>query len=116
MSKKEESNCCGEDSPDEDVDPCACIPQPLEYQLTPCGTRLLAVDPERMYSPGRGDSDKWLSQNDYIEWSRSQGWEVDPIIWFARMGHWPLPEDVLPFIPRKTLEDLFKKHNQKCPV
>jgi hypothetical protein len=114
MSEKNEFDCCESDLPDEGADPCACIPPPLEVQLTPSGTRLLAVDPERMYRPGTGD--KWLSRNEYMDWSRSLGWEVDPIIWFTRMGHWPIPEDVLPFIPRKTLEDLFKKHNQKCPV
>jgi hypothetical protein len=51
----------------------------------------MAVDKERTYRTG--DGKLWLSREDYKAWSRELGLEVDPIIWFTRMGH-PLPPDV----------------------
>jgi hypothetical protein len=89
---KKEFDCCGStDEQPDDQDFDGCIPQDLEMRVTPNGTRLLAVDRERMYRTG--DGSLWLSRLDYKAWSLKQGLEVDPIIWFTRMGH-PLPPDV----------------------
>ena len=71
---------------------CECLPQDLEDQVTPNGTRFLAVDKERMYRTG--DGKHWLTREAYKTWSRELGLEVDPVIWFTRMGHGPLPSDV----------------------
>ena len=88
MSKKG-FDCCDDEQSGEQA--CECIPQTLEDQVTPNGARLLAVDKERTYRTG--DGKLWLSREDYRAWSRELGLEVDPIIWFTRMGH-PLPPDV----------------------
>jgi len=89
---KKEFDCCGptdEQSGEQDFD--GCIPQDLEMRVTPNGTRLMAVDRERMYRTG--DGNLWFSRLDYKAWSLKQGLEVDPIIWYTRMGH-PMPPDV----------------------
>lgn len=88
--KKPGFNCCdGEEQPGNQA--CGCIPQALEDQVTPNGSRFLAVDKERMYNTG--DGKLWLSREEYKAWSRELGLEVDPIVWFTRMGHL-LPPDV----------------------
>jgi len=89
MSKNGFDCCGGGEQSGEQA--CECIPQALEDQVTPNGTRLLAADKERMYRTG--DGKLWLSREDYKAWSREKGMEVDPIVWFTRMGH-PLPSDV----------------------
>jgi len=86
---KNESNCCGDEQSGEQA--CGCVPQSLEIRVTPAGTRLLAVDKERRYRTG--DGNLWLSREGYKALSRELGLEVDPIIWFTRMGH-PMPPDV----------------------
>ena len=88
MSKKG-FGCCGSDQSGEQA--CECLPQSLEDRVTPNGARRLAVDKERTYRTG--DGKLWLSREDYKSWSRELGLELDPIIWFTRMGH-PLPPDV----------------------
>ena len=88
-SAKKGSDCCGDERSGNQA--CGCLPQPLVDRVTPNGTRLLAADRERMYRTG--DGDLWLSREDYKVWSRELGLEVDPIVWFTRMGH-PLPPDV----------------------
>jgi len=112
MSKIEGFNCCGEDAESEEA--CGCLPQPLEDLVTPCGTRFLAADSERMYRTGE-TSNRWLSRKDYLAWSKEQGLEVDPIVWYTRMGHWPIPEDALPLIPEAVLKKIYQKHSQVFP-
>lgn len=89
MSKKG-FGCCDDEGPSGEQ-ACECISQALEDRVTPNGSRFLAVDKERMYKTG--DGTLWLSREDYKAWSREQGLETDPIVWFTRMGH-PLPPDV----------------------
>ena len=84
-------NCCG-DTPTDGAQACECIPQTIEDIVTPQGTRLLAVDPERMYRTG--DGKLWLTKADYKSWSEKTGWRVNPLVWFVHMGHGPLPGDV----------------------
>jgi hypothetical protein len=84
-----ESDCCGNELSGEQA--CECLPQALEDKVTPNGTRLLAVDKERMYRTG--DGNLWLAREEYKAWSRKLGMEVDPVVWFTRMGH-ALPPDV----------------------
>jgi hypothetical protein len=86
---KDGFNCCGDEQSGEQA--CECIPQALEDRVTPNGTRLLAVDRERMYRTG--DGKLWISREEYKVWSRELGLEVDPVVWFTRMGH-ALPPDV----------------------
>ncbi|MGB7571948.1 MAG: hypothetical protein WBL87_09350 [Methanothrix sp.] len=88
-SAKKGSECCGDERSGSLA--CGCLPQPMEDRVTPNGTRLLAADRERMYRTG--DGNLWLTREDYKVWSRELGLEVDPIVWYTRMGH-PLPPDV----------------------
>ena len=80
--------CCGGQASGEQA--CECIEQDLQHRVIPSGT-WKPVGQERLY---RTTTQKWLSRVEFIAWSKEQGKEVDPIIWFTEMGHGPVPPDV----------------------
>ena len=45
-----------------------------------------------------------------MAWSRAEGQEVDPLVYWTEMGHWPPPPDVRPLIPEDILRELERKH------
>lgn len=67
-----------------------CIPQKVEERVIPCGTRK-PVGQERLYMT---TTSQWLTRAEFKKWSRKEGKEVDPVIWFTEMGHGPIPADV----------------------
>jgi len=69
---------------------CGCIPQDLEHRVMPTGS-FKPVGQERRYITTTG---KRLTRKDFMEWSRKEGAQVDPIVWFTEMGHGPVPDDV----------------------
>lgn len=71
---KNESNCCGDEQSGEQA--CECLPQALEEQVTPNGTRLLAVDRERTYRTG--DGSLWLSSGSLSSWPPAGMWTTSP--------------------------------------
>ncbi|OPY56376.1 MAG: hypothetical protein A4E49_00242 [Methanosaeta sp. PtaU1.Bin112] len=71
---------------------CECIKQDLAHRVIPTGSRKL-VGQEREYCT---TTNKWLTRQAFKAWSKNEGREVDPIIWFTEMGHGPIPEDVTP--------------------
>lgn len=80
--------CCGGQASGEQA--CECIKQDLPHRVIPCGTRKLAGQ-EREY---RTTTNQWLTRQAFIAWSKDEGLEVDPIVWFTEMGHGPVPQDV----------------------
>jgi hypothetical protein len=82
-------DCGGNSSADES---CECIDQDLGHRVIPCGTQKL-VGQERQY---KTTTNQWFSREEFKAWSKEQGREVDPIIWFTEMGHGPVPADVTP--------------------
>jgi hypothetical protein len=96
-------NCCG-DKPragTEEVEDCGCgasqtgdqaaecIVQDMEERIIPCGTRKMAGQ-MRQYKTTTG---AWFSRMGFMNWSKKQGYELDPICWFTEMGHGPVPAD-----------------------
>lgn len=79
--------CCDGDNTGEQS--CECIDPDVEVVVTPAGVRFLAVDKEPRYKSG--DGNHWFTRAAYKEWSAKKGIEVDPVIWFTRMGHKPAP-------------------------
>ena len=67
-----------------------CIPQDVEHRVIPQGTIKLAGQ-ARLYITTTG---KRLTRAKFKKWSKGQGIEVDPIVWFTEMGHGPIPDDV----------------------
>jgi len=82
-----EFNCCDEGA--EQV--CECIEQDLEHRVIPTGTLKLAGQ-ERYYVT---TTNLRLTREAFKAWSRAEGKEVDPIVWFTEMGHGPVPDDVI---------------------
>jgi len=82
--------CCGGQPSGEQA--CECIKQDLAHRVIPTGTRKLAGQ-GREYST---TTSQWLTRQAFKAWSKNEGKEVDPIVWFTEMGHGPIPEDVTP--------------------
>jgi len=80
--------CCGGQPSGEQA--CECIKQDLAHRVIPTGSHKLAGQ-EREYST---TTNLWLTRQAFKAWSKNEGREVDPIIWFTEMGHGPIPEDV----------------------
>jgi len=81
-----EFNCCDEGA----EQACECIEQDLEHRVIPTGTLKLAGQ-ERLYITTTALR---LTRQAFLAWSRAEGKEVDPIIWFTEIGHGPIPIDV----------------------
>ena len=82
---KNKGGCCPADNSGEQA--CECIDPDVEVVVTPCGVRFLSVDKEPRYLSG--DGNHWFTRAAYKEWSAAKGFEVDPVVWFTRMGHKP---------------------------
>ena len=82
--------CCGGQPSGEQA--CECIKQDLEHRVIPTGSIKLAGQ-ERLYIT---TTQVRLTRQAFKAWSKNEGREVDPIIWFTEMGHGPVPEDVTP--------------------
>ena len=82
-----EFNCCDEGA----EQACECIEQDLEHRVIPTGTLKLAGQ-ERYYVT---TTNLRLTREAFKAWSRAEGKEVDPIVWFTEMGHGPVPDDVI---------------------
>ena len=89
MANEDEGfGCCGA-SPT-GAQAAECIVQDLDERVIPCGTRKMAGQ-ARQYKTTTG---AWFVRIGFQNWSRKQGREIDPIIWFTEMGHGPVPNDV----------------------
>ena len=86
-----EFDCCNEAAGEQ---ACECLEQDLGHRVIPQGTIKLAGQ-ERRYTT---TTNLQLTREEFKAWSRAEGREVDPIVWFTEMGHGPVPDDV-------TLED-----------
>lgn len=82
-----EFDCCNEPT---GAQACECLEQDLGHRVIPQGTVKLAGQ-DRQY---KTTTNVLLTRDEYIAWSRAEGREVDPIVWFTEMGHGPIPEDV----------------------
>ena len=82
-----EFNCCDEPSGEQ---ACECLEQDLGHRVIPCGTIKLAGQ-ERRY---KTTTNLLLTRAEFKEWSRSEGREVDPVVYFTEMGHGPIPDDI----------------------
>lgn len=80
--------CCGGQTSGEQA--CECIKQDLAHRVIPTGSRKLAGQ-EREYCT---TTSLWLTRQAFKAWSKREGREVDPIVWFTEMGHGPIPNDV----------------------
>lgn len=87
MTDDEGFNCCGGSESGEQA--CECLKQELAYRIIPAGTRKLAGQ-EREYRTTTG---LWLTRQGFKDWSKAEGKELDPIVWFTDMNH-AIPEDV----------------------
>ena len=104
MSK--EFGCCGDPEPCGGQDYCECIPLPLGKRVIPLGTLKEAGQP-RKYTNTNNDQ---LTREEFMAWSRAEGQEVDPLVYWTEMGHWPPPPDIRPLIPEEVLRELERKH------
>jgi hypothetical protein len=75
------SPCCSEEITGEQA--CECIKQDLEHRVIPTGTIKLAGQ-ERLFITTTGLR---LTRAAFMAWSKAEGLEVDPIVWFTEMGH-----------------------------
>ena len=83
-----EFDCCNEATGEQ---ACECLEQDLEHRIIPQGTLKLAGQ-ERYYVT---TTNLRLTREAFKAWSRAEGKEVDPIVWFTEMGHGPIPDDVI---------------------
>lgn len=69
---------------------CECIQQPVGDRVIPVGT-IKRAGQERRY---KTTTNLELTREEFKQWSKEQGREVDPVCWFTEMGHGPIPADV----------------------
>lgn len=94
MSDSEDFNCCsGSCGGNSGEQACECLKQDLAHRVIPAGTRKLAGQ-GREYRTTTG---LWLTRSAFIDWSKNEGKQVDPIIWYTEMGH-PMPKDLEPSV------------------
>ena len=83
-----EFNCCDEPSGEQ---ACECLVQDLGHRVIPQGTIKLAGQ-ERRYAT---TTNLQLTRGEFKAWSKAEGREVDPIVWWTEMGHGQIPDDVI---------------------